>query len=89
MANGHGGARANSGPKKGSKNVVTQSLKENILKISQDLNKKKKGLAALAEEDPKWFFTNFVKPMIPKEVEASVDASITVNRILFGNKHSE
>ena len=41
---------------------------DRVLQISANLEEQGKGLKHCAEKDPKWFFENFVKPMIPKNI---------------------
>jgi hypothetical protein len=52
----------------GAKNRLPRDLVDRVLQISADLDKQGKGLGKCAEEDPFWFFQNFLKPMIPKNV---------------------
>ena len=75
---GRGGARPGAGAKKGSKRAVTLSLKENMERIHQDLEKRKKGITVLANEDPKWFYVNFIKPMLPKDVVLGGDLDLNI-----------
>ena len=52
----------------GAKNKVPRDLVERVLQISANLEEQGKGLLDCAEKDPRWFFENFLKPMIPKNV---------------------
>lgn len=66
---------AGPGRPKGSKNKIPGDLKERVMRIVEELDAKGKGLTDCANQDPKWFFENFVKPLLPKNVEATVDLS--------------
>jgi hypothetical protein len=52
----------------GAKNRVSKDLIELVLRISDDLDEQGKGLRKCAEASPFWFFQNFVRPLIPKNV---------------------
>jgi hypothetical protein len=41
---------------------------DRVLEISANLEEQGKGLQDCAEKDPRWFYENFLKPMIPKNV---------------------
>jgi hypothetical protein len=56
------------GRPRGAKNKVPRDLVERVLQISADLDEQGKGLQHCAEKDPKWFFENFLKRIIPKNV---------------------
>jgi hypothetical protein len=63
------GQRANpNGRPKGARNKLPRDLVERVLEISAVLDEQGKGLQDCAEKNPRWFFENFVKPMIPKNV---------------------
>ena len=50
------------------KNRLPRNLVDRVLQISANLEEQGKGLLNCAEKDPRWFFENFLKPMIPKNV---------------------
>ena len=56
------------GRPKGAKNKLPRNLVDRVLDISANLEEQGKGLRKCAEENPFWFFQNFVKPLIPKNV---------------------
>ena len=56
------------GRPKGARNKLPRNLVDRVLEISANLEEQGKGLQDCAEKDPKWFFENFLKPMIPKNV---------------------
>lgn len=64
---GHGGKRQGAGRKKGVKDRVTLTVKDNILLVCDKLTGEKMGLLDEARKDPKWFYTNFYKMLIPRE----------------------
>jgi hypothetical protein len=52
----------------GAKNKLPRNLVDRVLDISANLEEQGNGLQECAEQDPKWFFENFLKPMIPKNI---------------------
>ena len=56
------------GRPKGSKNKLPRNLVDRVLEISVNLEEQGMGLQECAEENPRWFFENFMKPMIPKNI---------------------
>ena len=62
----------------GAKNKVPRNLVERVLQISDDLDKQGRGLRKCAEENPFWFFQNFVKPLIPKNVSLAGTEPVTI-----------
>jgi hypothetical protein len=56
------------GRPRGAKNRLPRNLVDRVLDISANLEEQGKGLQECAEQDPKWFYENFLKPMIPKNV---------------------
>ena len=54
------------GRPKGAKNKLPRNLVDRVLGISANLEEQGKGLQDCAEKDPKWFFENFLKRIIPK-----------------------
>jgi hypothetical protein len=56
------------GRPRGSRNKLPKNLIDRVLAVSANLEEQGKGLQDCAEQDPKWFFENFFKPMIPKNV---------------------
>jgi hypothetical protein len=80
------------GRPKGVKNRLPRDLVERVLQISADLDDRGKGLGTCAEKDPFWFFQNFVKPILPKNVSPETDdtatrATIEV-RFVGGDEHA-
>lgn len=59
---------AGPGRPKGSKDKITKNLKQMVLDAAEQLEKDGKGLQVEADKDPKWFFANFLKPMLPKDI---------------------
>jgi hypothetical protein len=57
------------GRPKGAKNKLPRNLVDRVLEISAKLDEQGKGLQDCAEQDPKWFFENFIKPILPKNVD--------------------
>lgn len=79
-----GGRQPGAGRPKGMKNKIPRNLKDRILHVWNELEEKGMGLHDEAEKDPPWFYVNFVKPMLPKNVEltgedgGAIDNKITV-----------
>jgi hypothetical protein len=78
--------KANKGPEnlkpgmgrpKGSKNKVQADLKQKMLDILADLEKQNKGISDEAEKDPKWFFENFIKPLLPKDSQVAIKVGVS------------
>jgi hypothetical protein len=57
------------GKPKGCKNKIPQSLRELVLRAAEELEAENKSLTDEARKDPKWFYENFFKPMLPKELD--------------------
>lgn len=74
---------AGKGREKGSTNKITRNLKELVLETVAALEKEGKSLSAEAEKDPKWFYLNFVKPMLPKDIDlkATGELTVVINRL--------
>jgi len=66
------------GRPKGSKNKTPRDLVEKVLKIEADLAENNKGLADQAKAHPKWFLENFIKPLLPKNMDISSDTEIKI-----------
>jgi hypothetical protein len=75
---GKGGKREGAGRKKGSKDKISRDLKQLVLDTAAKLEKEDKSLYDCAKDDPNWFYANFVKPMLPKEVNADLSGDINV-----------
>ena len=75
---GKGKTNNPNGRPKGTKNKVQKDLVQKILDISEQLAKEKKGLLDCAKKDPEWFHTNFLKALIPKNIEFSGVTEITL-----------
>lgn len=57
------------GRPKGSVNKHTMIIKDKILEAWQHLEDNGKGLQAMAEKDPAWFYDQFIKQLIPKGID--------------------
>jgi hypothetical protein len=66
------------GRPRGAKNKVPRDLVERVLQISADLDEQGKGLQHCAEKDPKWFFENFLKRIIPRNVSVAGTEPVTI-----------
>lgn len=66
------------GRPKGAKNKVPTNIVERILAVTEELEKSGKGLAQCAQQDPAWFYSNFLKGLIPKNVDLNVEGDITI-----------
>ena len=66
------------GRPRGAKNKHPRDLVERVLQISDDLDKQGRGLRKCAEKNPFWFFQNFVKPLIPKNVSVAGTEPVTI-----------
>jgi hypothetical protein len=66
------------GRPKGAKNKLPRNLVDRVLEISANLEEQGMGLQECAEENPRWFFENFLKPMIPKNVLLGGTEPVTI-----------
>jgi hypothetical protein len=66
------------GRPKGAKNKVPHDIVKKILDVTNSLEKQGKGLKDCAEEDPAWFYSNFLKGLIPKNVDLTVAGDLTI-----------
>jgi hypothetical protein len=69
--------RPGRGRPKGSKNKVQADLKQKMLDILADLEKQHRGIGDVAKEDPKWFFENFIKPLLPKDSQVAIKVGVS------------
>ena len=79
---GNGGKREGAGRKPGSKNKFPSALKDKVLHACAHLEAEGKDLATVALENPSWFYENFVKPMLPKELAVTGDPNNPLRIIL-------
>ena len=68
------------GRPKGSKNKLRANLVQEILEIAEYLKGKKLGLKETAKQNPRWFFENFLKSLIPKNIE--VEGKLTIEDVV-------
>jgi hypothetical protein len=68
-----GGRKPGAGRPKGSKDKISRNLKQLVLDTVEKLESEDKSLYDCALADPPWFYANFVKPMLPKDVVVSGD----------------
>lgn len=73
------------GRPKGLKNKLPRDLKLKILAITDSLEEQGKGLEDMAVEEPKWFYENFVKPILPKDVKVDSDMNLIVKIMRFSD----
>ena len=66
------------GRPKGHKNKFPSAIKEKILHACAYLESQGKDLATTAAEKPEWFYENFIKPMIPKEVYVDLAGALQI-----------
>ena len=56
------------GRKPGVTNKLPASIKDRVLDVWKNLEDAGKGLEVIANKQPDWFYQNFLKPMLPKDV---------------------
>lgn len=90
MANGHGGARPNSGPKKGSKNRQTVAVKQCILNAFEHIGGVE-NLAKWAMENQTEFYTKMYVKVMPTEVtgEDGGDIQFTIIKKVISARDSD
>ena len=57
------------GRPKGLKNKLPLDLKKRVFAVWDQLEAEGKGLESEARKKPLWFYENFLKPMLPKNVD--------------------
>jgi hypothetical protein len=68
------GNKHGKGRPKGSKDKLTRDIKQRIVEVWNKLEEKEGvSLEEIAQKNPEWFYKNFVKPMIPKDVIVAGD----------------
>ena len=85
MANMH--MKPGPGRPKGSKDKLPKALKDRVVAVWNQLEAEGKGLYETAKVNPEWFYNNFVKPMLPKDIEVNSgpDADIVMIFDFVGN----
>ena len=68
-----GGKQPGAGRPKGSKDKVPKDVKQRIMKVWDQLEADGLGLFEEATKRPDWFYVNFVKGMIPKDLIVAGD----------------
>ena len=72
----------------GLKNKFPTALKEKVLHACAHLEANGRDLATEALKNPPWFYENFVKPMLPKDVVFSGDKDnpllVTIRKVTSG-----
>jgi hypothetical protein len=74
-----GGKQPGAGRPKGAKDKISRNLKQLVLEAADELKRENKSLAEEAKKDPKWFYQNFLKPMLPKEVNVDLDGELDID----------
>ena len=59
------------GRPKGAKGKLRKPLVDEIIEIAEELAQQGKGLRDCAKQNPDWFFVNFLKNLIPKNIEVT------------------
>ena len=72
---------AGKGRPKGAKNKLPIDIKKRVLEVWAKLEAEKKGLHDEAKKQPVWFYENFLKPMLPKNVDIKSDSPIILKVI--------
>lgn len=83
------GNKFSPGRPKGAKNKVPKDLVQQILDLAAELEEKGKGLTACANENPKWFCENFLKGLIPKNINVDTQATIILQAADFKRKEPD
>lgn len=64
------------GRPKGSKDKLPTELRARMIAIAEQLEAKGMGLDVEAEKDPRWFYETFIRPLLPKAVDATLSGNI-------------
>lgn len=73
------------GRKKGTPNKFSRDLKEGVLAVWEKLEANGQGLEVEARKDPLWFYTNMLKPMLPKDVKVEGDQNLTIKIVRYSD----
>jgi hypothetical protein len=77
------------GRPKGSKDKIPQCIKARVMAVWDELKENGQDLADCAKSDPPWFYQNFVKPMLPKDVVLQGDKDspliMKIERVIVEN----
>jgi hypothetical protein len=81
--------KAGPGRPKGCENKLPRDLKARVMAVWDELKEDGKDLADCAKSDPPWFYQNFVKPMLPKDVVLQGDKDspliMKIERVIVEN----
>jgi hypothetical protein len=66
------------GRPRGARNKLPRGLAERIMQIADDLEARGMGLPHIAARDPVWFFTTFVRPLIPKNAQLDTSEPLVI-----------
>jgi hypothetical protein len=64
------------GRRPGTKNRLPRDLIDRVITISESLDVANIGLETQARNDPKWFFENFLKPILPRNIEVNAQMQL-------------
>lgn len=66
------------GRPKGSKDKLSRNIRDRVVQVWDQLEKTPgKSLKSLSVLDPKWFFETFGRALLPKEITAEVNSTVT------------
>ena len=74
--------KAGPGRPKGSKDKLSKNVKSRIMQVWDKLEGEGKGLLDEAREKPDWFYANFVKGMIPKDLTVAGDPNNPIKTMM-------
>lgn len=78
-AGGNGVGRCKTGRPKGSRNRIHRDIITDIIDVKEKLEAEGKSLYACSKADPVWFYENFYRALIPKNVQLSGDMQFEVS----------
>ncbi len=69
-----GNTYARDSKKKRGPDKIKRNLRSRVVAVWDALDKAGKSLLVEAKKDPQWFYVNFIKPMLPRDVTVAGDA---------------
>ncbi len=72
------GCKKTGGRKKGVPNKLPRNIKERVVAVWNQLEEEGKGLYETGTKNPEWFYVNFVKPMVPKDLDIKASGELKI-----------
>ena len=86
MPSGDKNIKRGPGRPKGVKDKLPRDMKLRVIAVWDKLEKEKKSLYVEAKSDPKWFYVNFIKPMLPRDVQVDVEVGEDLAKMILQSR---